>query len=867
MAQLRCKTLGDVSPRGKSRVYFACHPEDYKVYFQEIVDDLLKHCDCAVYYYDEEPEQDEEYYVNLDRIQLMVMPVTTRLLYLPNRAMDLEFSYAMEHHIPVLPLMQERGLEEKYGERFGNLQFLDKGNLDITAIPYVEKLKKYLNSVLLNDEQTAQVRAAFDAWIFLSYRKKDRKVAQELMRLIHSDPRCRDIAIWYDEFLNPGEDFNDAIRKALAESQLFMLAVTPNLLEKGNYVMREEYPEAKKSGKPILPAEMEATDRGALKEDFKDLPDPLDPSADGVVTEAVLDALGALAVREYGEDSRHNFFIGLAYLSGLYVEKDHDRAVKLITASAEAGLTEAMEKLVTMYETGEAVERDYRTAIIWREKLVQKARERVAVDLNEETFLCLMKRLFSLGEAKAVLPDLTGAKQAYMECHKLTQTRSKKISVESIHVCRAQVFDRLGDICVREGNLHDARIWYEKCMRVDKKLAEKNPQRGLRAFSFSYKNLGRLCQAEGNLPAARHWYLKATDAHEKLAESGTGRDLRSLAIRYEDMGDVDREIGDRLEARDWYQKAYRIREQMAETESREIARDLSVICEKLGYLCECEEDYSAASEWYCKSLNIREKLVQSETVESYIDLATSYERMGAIALARDELHEAQKWFEKSLRIIEKQSKPRPRACSRLLAVIYERMAAVCVKKRLLQDARSWYTKALEIRESMSDTEEISAFLDLSVSFRQLGSLSAEEGKLQESRLWYSKSVEICKRPVAAKSINCQRALADSYQKLGSISEMEGDIPSAYGWYIESLEVLETIAEKGLAEDLEQLAVLYCWLGDLAQKTTNIQPAVMYSAAMGIYRELMEEYPNVERYSSNVIILMEILAETDSQSNS
>ena len=70
MAQLQCKTLGDVSPRGKARVYFACHPEDHKGYFREIVGDLLKYSNCAVYYYDEEPEQDDE-------VNLYIMKVLT----------------------------------------------------------------------------------------------------------------------------------------------------------------------------------------------------------------------------------------------------------------------------------------------------------------------------------------------------------------------------------------------------------------------------------------------------------------------------------------------------------------------------------------------------------------------------------------------------------------------------------------------------------------------------------------------------------------------------------------------------------------------------------------------------------------------
>lgn len=179
MAQLLYKTRGQSNPKGKPRVYFACHDRDFQRFFEEITDAVLTISDCAVYYYAPgDVPQDEDYYLNLGQMNLFVMPVTSQLLELPGRAMDVEFPYAIEHHIPVLPLMQERGLSEQYKKKFGDLQFLDPYNTDPTAIPYAEKLKKYLDSVLIGDALAEQIRAAFDAYIFLSYRKKDRKHAR-----------------------------------------------------------------------------------------------------------------------------------------------------------------------------------------------------------------------------------------------------------------------------------------------------------------------------------------------------------------------------------------------------------------------------------------------------------------------------------------------------------------------------------------------------------------------------------------------------------------------------------------------------------------------------------------------------------------
>ena len=75
--------------------------------------EILAKQNCAVYY-DSEPEaaySEEELFVTLDEMNLFVMPVTYKLLGTSNRAIDTEFRYAIEKHIPVLPLMQESGLE------------------------------------------------------------------------------------------------------------------------------------------------------------------------------------------------------------------------------------------------------------------------------------------------------------------------------------------------------------------------------------------------------------------------------------------------------------------------------------------------------------------------------------------------------------------------------------------------------------------------------------------------------------------------------------------------------------------------------------------------------------------------------------
>lgn len=373
MAVLSCKTRGNTSPDRKQKVYFCAHPQDYFL-LDTIANDLLKHQNCAVWY-DPDPTGSynaDELSAHLAEMQLFVMPITTALLTQPSRAMSFDLSVARKLHIPVLPLMQESDLDGLFRQSFGNIQYLDRNNNDPTAIDYDEKLKKYLNSVLMNDEESARIRKAFAAYIFLSYRKKDRAYAQELMRLIHSADFCRDVAIWYDEFLTPSENFSENIISALEASDLFVLTVTPNVLENGNYVMVTEYPLAQERNKSCLPVELVKTSHLQLQSKYKGLPCCVDSHNTAALHDALKVHFGMLADNPDNSPA-HLYDIGLAYLNGVDVEKNNDLALRLITSAAEKNHIDAITKLVQLYTYGIGVLPDYLSAIQWQEHLVTLA--------------------------------------------------------------------------------------------------------------------------------------------------------------------------------------------------------------------------------------------------------------------------------------------------------------------------------------------------------------------------------------------------------------------------------------------------------------------------------------------------------------
>ena len=566
---LKVKTRGG-SPQGKPRVYFTCHPADFEKIFEKLSEDIFKTQDCAIYYTEDMaaaiPEEYRE--TDLNRMNLFVVPVTFRLLTEPNRAMDSDVQFAFEKHIPVLPVMLESGIDELYAKKFGSLQYINPYSHDTTEIGYEEKLKKYLAAVLFNDKTAERVRAAFDAYIFLSYRKKDRHYANELMRLIHSNPVCRDIAIWYDEFLTPGESFSDSIEKMLEKSDLFALLVTPNLVNEENYVKTVEYPKARDMGKKVLPAEAEATDAEELKKQYEGIPDSVNAKDGEAFKKAVADAFAAYALRENDGDAMHNYLIGLAYLEGIDVEVNRERAVELITSAAEANLPEAMEKLYDMYYDGYGVELDWYKACEWAEKLAgyycrkySKKDETTLAWLNNTAVLYLeignyKKAAEILKEVYALCCDISGEKHpdTLNTLNNLAGTygdlgdRKKALELkEKVYALRCEVLGEkhpdtlttLSNLAVTYCDLGD----HKKALELKEKvytlrcevLGEKHPDtlNTLNNLAVTYGNLG---DYEKELELEKKVYALRRDVSgEKHPSTLTA--LGNLAVTYGDLGD------------------------------------------------------------------------------------------------------------------------------------------------------------------------------------------------------------------------------------------------------------------------------------------------------------------------------------------
>ena len=886
MSKLQYLTRGNSSPQGKPRVYFCGHPKEQEFFLKPISQQILELQNCAIWY-DAEPETPynwEELSADLSQMQLFVIPVTERLLNQPNRAMDKEFPFAIKHHIPVLPLMQESGQEEKFQEKFGDLQFLDANAHDSTAIPFEEKLQKFLNSILIGDELAEKVRAAFDAYIFLSYRKKDRREAQKLMRLIHQNEFCRDIAIWYDEFLVPGENFNEAIADALQKSKLFTLVVTPSLLENPNYVMTTEYPMAKTAGKPILPVEMTPTSRPELESFYESMPSCTKGEDAPALTESLTAALREVAIRK-NDDAQHNYFIGLAYLAGIDVEVDNHRAEALIRGAAEQGYEPAMEKLVSMYQSGEGVKRDSHKAIEWQKKLVESREKTWEETQTEDTFIELANTWWKLGDFYKELEDIPNWRWVWeTKILSLCKTVWEKYQFSSAHQCISISYERMGDILKAEGNLSASRKYYELDLEISKQLAEESPTIEMRrGLSISYERMGEILKAEGDIPASRKYYELVLEISKQLAEESPTIDIRrGLSVSYERMGDILKAEGDIPAARKYYEFDLEISKQLAEeSPTIQIRRGLFVSYNKMGNISEAEGDLQAAKKYYGLALEISKQLAEeASTIQSRRDLSVSYGEMGGTCEAEGDISASRKYFELALKISKQLAEESATLKNRWsLSISYERMGDICETEGDIPAARKYYELDLEISKQLAEeSPTIENRRGLSVSYERMGNILKAEGDIPAARKYYELKLNMDRQLVEeAPTIKNRRNLSISYDRMGDILKAEGDLQAAKKYYELALEIRKQLAKEsstpgtwddlalsyyklGTLDDsavywqqkqkaLAQLAKLYPSLSNTMQNSddahTRIEESIAYlQKALDIWTRLSEQYPSV-----------------------
>ncbi len=658
--ELLCKTRGNSSSVGKARVYFYSHPEDFNLYFNEICDDILEISNCS-FWYKKNPSEyiENDLELTLGQMQLVVIPITRKFLSDYKSINSKEFAFIKEKHIPILPLLQETNILELYNKTFNNIQFLSKFELDTTAISFSEKLEKFLNSVLLREEIINQIKSEFDAHLFVSYRKKDRKFANEFMELIHENDEFEDIGIWYDEFLTPGENFNHEIEKAINKCDVFSVVFTPNMVNEVNYIITTEYPIAKANKKYIFPVELVGTNKQMVIDVFEDIPDLIDIHDKELFSNSLRNILLSLNIKENDFSPKHKYLIGLAYLSGIDVEVNTKKGIKILTKCGDFEYLPALEKLVDIYHRGHGVPIDYDKAIALQNTIINIKKKTISLNKIEEH----LDYINSICDCASLLIESYKIKQAIEMLHdaiKLLDTiEENRLDKEALYYYNL-CYNQLAFCYKNQNKLDSAGEYYKKAIDLFErfyaiKKAEVNIEEYLAGYmSNIYNNLGALFLELNDYEYAKDYIEAAFSVQKQLFKSETVNKEKSayaLVTMYNNLGALA-DLKGKMSL-EYYGKAIALLKQyLLDKKKIPYYKAAFIVSLRAGIRCKVLKAYEEANGLYEEALNyIEQVLKQSNSIEDFLDKANCYSHIAQINLEQGKLDEALLNYQKSIELL------------------------------------------------------------------------------------------------------------------------------------------------------------------------------------------------------------------------
>jgi len=708
------KSRGSELPKQAQRVFLSCNISNVTDR-DELISDLLSMdagIDCVVSYL-ENPDVviDEEQLQNeFSTTHLLVIFVTLDMLQsVTPGELPVEYRIAKELHIPIFPILNDDGLFNLYNEKLEPTHCIAR--LDTK---YRVKLKAQMETLLVSEEIIARIKEkAFTATVFASYRKEELSELLRFMKAFHDLQGFESITVWYDNYLIAGRYFGNDIKETITTSDALVLVVTPNLATEGNYVQRLEYPFAQEIKKPVVPVEVVPTSHEQFYSLYPGVgrPIPLDDAA--MLQAAFHETLDASAFANQ-LDSERAYLLGVAYLKGINVERDFDRAIRLLSDAAEDYTTasiDAANQLANIYEKGTGTNIDFNKALLWHQKTLV-IQEKVLGNGHPD-ITATYNNIANIYENKG---DYVKSLEWYQNNLEICK---KVFGIE--HLNTASTYNNFALIYSRQGDYAKALDWYQKSLSIYEKVLGKDHLYTVTA----YNNIALIYSRQGDYAKALEWHQKDLEICEKIL----GGEHPDTAAAYNNIANVYENQGDFTKALEWYQKALVICEKVLGREHPHTAATYN----NIALVCHYQGNYGKALELNQKALKIRKKVLGKE----HPDTATTYNNIALVYHCQRNYAKALELNQEALKIREKVlGKKHPDT-----GITYNNIAGVYDSIGDYDKALEWYHKDLEICEKLFGKEHPAT----ATTYNNIAGVYENQGDYNKALEWYHKALVICEK--------------------------------------------------------------------------------------------------------------------------
>jgi tetratricopeptide (TPR) repeat protein len=823
---ITCKARGSEIPKQAQRIFLSYHGCN-TAERDAIISDLHSTdvgASCLVLYLENPCDIDENKLSNeISEAKVLIIWDTSEILEdAMSGKLPLEYYVAKKEKKPIIPILRYDCPFETFKKVFGDTHCISKPYDDKfddeQNKEYKTSLKAQLDKFLVPDEIIKLINAkAFTGSIFVGYRKHEREEARRFMKAFHDLEGCVSISIRYDNFLTAGKNFNNEIKEIITDKNTLALAlvVTPDLATKNNYVQRIEYPLAQEIGKPVVPIEVKRTPYSQFVECFPGAGMPI-PLEDTISLQATMHReLGKTAfVKDL--DNERAYLLGMAFLMSINVERDFDRAVRLL-ADATEDYTEAsanaVEQLANIYENGIWTNINYYEALKWYQK---------ALIINEKVFGKEHPNIVNIYNNIAVVYQKQGMYPKALEWYDKALAVNEEILGKE-HPDTATIYNNFAFVYYSQGEYSEASEWYHKALVI----SEKMPGKEHPDTATIYNNIALVCDGQGDYLEALEWHQKALAISEKIL----GKEHPDTATTYNNIANINQKQGEYEKALDWYKKALIIHKKI----QGDIHPDTAGTYNNMALAYNNLGEYHKALKLYDKALEIHLKVLGKD----HPSIAVTYNNIADTYLNQGKYSKAFEWHYKALEIREKVLGKHP-----LTAITYNNIALVYYSQGMNSEALEWCQKALEIRIEILGNEHH----DTAMSYNSIAAIYQNQEKYSEALKLYQKALKIKKKTLDKEHPD----IAVMYNNIATVYQVQKEYEKAMEYFQKALKIREKKLGKEhalTAITYNNIAVVYYRQGEYAKALE------WYDKALVINEKVLgKDHPSTITTYNNIAVI-------------
>lgn len=770
------------------KVFFSCHDSD-KHYFDDICDMIFKNIDCAIFY---EDNTENISFFELSQMNLTVIPITKCFLYDQCYARCNVLKIIHESHFPVLPILYDSSYESEFDRICGNIHLFNLFDQSLSQEEINNKLKRILEYFLYSKKLVSKIEKIFTTSLFISYRKEDKIIASKMIKKIHEHDKLQDVAIWYDDFLIPGEDFNNSIKKHIINSDAIIITVTPNILSSPNYIMSTEYPIATETNKKIIPIEMKKTNRQAIELCYPGISGCVNIKDIQNIQSQILEIKNRniSAPKHNYDETEKIFLLGMAYLKGINVEINMHKSIKLLTCAASANFIPAIEALIEINEYGIGKKINYKAALKWQKIKIKLIK-------NKST----LKEQVLETEHLGYLYNQNALYNKALETHKLViklKSASSKYSAKSL----VSSNNDIGVTYANLGDYNNAIMYFEYAIIALKKIKKA---KSIEAASI-LNNLGLAYGYIGNYSKALDYLQSSLNIRETLLKTNhidIAVSLNNIGLIYDYLCDYNNSL-----------KYYKLALEILERYYGKNHPKTAITYANIGSIYQSQSNYDNALKCYEISLEIKKSIYG----ENHPDTASTYNNMASLYYDLMDYEKSLELSELTLKILEYilgTSHP-------LTANMYNNIGLLQSKLGRNKSALNYHLKALEVREKINENNKN---IHVAETYLNLGTVYGNLNDYNKAFDYSYKALDIYIEAFERNHIT----VSNCYNNLGYLYYYTNELKKSIQYYSLSLEIKRNILGENnllVANTQYNIALAYKELGD-------------YNQALEFYREALK----------------------------